>query len=83
LTYSILAATAAGEVADSLADYSFKYITSLDCFKDTFIDKHHIAINRALVAVTLYAITYKSYSLYKAYRAERNITEEDIFGDDD
>jgi len=81
-TYCVLGATTAAAMADSIADYSFGCATSLDCFKDTFIGNHQKAINRVLVAATAYAIAYKSYSLYKAYQAEKNLTDEDIFNDD-
>ena len=81
--YSLFVATAAGTMADSIADYSFEYVTGLEQLKDTFIGKYKKGINRALVAVTLYAILHKSYSLYKAYQAEKNATEDDIFNDDD
>jgi len=81
-TYCVLGATAAGTAADAIAEYSFKNITDLDCFKDTFISNHSLGINRALVAVTATIIAYKSYSFYKAYQAERNFREEDIFNDD-
>ena len=81
-TYCVLGATTAATMADEIADYSFGCITSLDCFKGTFISNHQKAINRVLVAVTAYALAYKSYSLYKAYQAERNLTDEDVFNDD-
>ncbi|HLW73397.1 MAG TPA: hypothetical protein VKR54_05100 [Candidatus Babeliales bacterium] len=82
LTYYSLTTAAAAAAADNLAYYSFKNITDLECFKDSFIDKHSTAINRALVAVTLTALAYKTYSLYKAYKAEKNAQDEDIFNDD-
>lgn len=81
-TYCVLGATTAATMADTIADYSFGCVTSLDCFKDTFISNHQKAINRVLVATTAYALAYKTYSLYKAYQAERNLTEEDLFNDD-
>lgn len=79
----MFAAATAGTMADSIADYSVEYITGHDLFKDTFVNKYKKAINRTVVAVTLYAILHKSYSLYKAYQAERNATEDDIFEDDE
>jgi len=78
---ALAAATTAGFL-DTIADYSLTPLTSLDCFKDTFVDKHATKINRTLIAATLFTIVYKSYHLYKAYRADKNITEDDIFGDD-
>jgi len=81
-TYCILGATTVATMTDSIADYSFGCVTSLDCFKDGFIGKHQKAINRVFVAATAYALAYKSYSLYKAYQAEKNLTDEDVFNDD-
>lgn len=81
-TYCVLAATTAATTTDTIAEYSFKNITDLDCFKGTFINKHHVIINRTLIFAILTAATYKGYSLYKAYQAERNFNDEDIFNDD-
>lgn len=82
-THFMLAAATAGTMTDSIADYSVEYITGHDLFKDTFVNKYKKVINRTVVAVTLYAILHKSYSLYKKYQAERNATEDDIFADDE
>jgi hypothetical protein len=79
-TPCILAVTKAGECADSLAGYSFAYITNLNCLKETFVAKHAVGINRTLVAATLVMTTYAAYKLYKAKTYVDN--DDDIFGDD-
>ena len=76
----IFAATKTGKIADTIADYSFAYVTNLECLKGSFIDKHHIGINRALVATTVAVITYSAYKLYKAKTYVDN--DDDIFNDD-
>lgn len=81
-SYCFIAAATAGDAADVIADYSFKNITDLDCFKETFVRTHHKIINRALVGATLTILSYKAYSLYKKYMKERNEKDEDIFNDD-
>lgn len=73
-------ATKAGEWTDFLAGYSFAYVTNLDCFKNTFIDTHKVKINRGLIVVTIAAITYSAYRLYKAKTHVDN--DDDIFNDD-
>jgi hypothetical protein len=77
----ILAASKAGKCADFLAGYSFAYITDLNCFKETFVGKHAVSINRASVATAL-AIT--TYAAYKYYNTKMHVdNDDDIFGDDD
>ena len=73
-------ATAAGKCADSLAGYSFAYITESSRLKDTFIGKHATGINRALVAATIIITTYAAYSLYKS--KTQTDDDDDIFADD-
>jgi len=79
-TPCFIAATKAGDCADFLASYSFGYITNLEYFKDGFIGKHRIGINRTLVVTTLAAATYAAYKLYKAQTHIEN--DDDIFNDD-
>lgn len=75
-----LAATKTGKIADTIADYSFGYITNLEYLKGSFVDKHSVGINRALVAATAVIITYAAYSLYKS--KSQSDDDDDIFSDD-
>ncbi|HEX4068948.1 MAG TPA: hypothetical protein VHX42_02520 [Candidatus Babeliales bacterium] len=77
----IAVATKAGEYADFLAGYSFAYLTELPGLKETFIGKHSVGINRALVAATLIATTYAAYHLYTS--KTQTDDDGDIFNDDD
>ncbi len=63
-----VALTSAGDFADFLAANSFAHITSLDCFKDTFIQAHAKNINRALVVTAAAAVAFVGYKLYKKVR---------------
>jgi hypothetical protein len=76
----VIVATKTGKIADTIANYSFAYVTNLKYLKGSFIDKHSIGINRALVAATAALITYKAYSLYTTKTHNNN--DDDIFSDD-